>query len=74
MSHEPVHLDAEPIAAIFDHLVKSIQNSITYDSMAVDVELHLRSVSIERKGIFFRSKQKESSAEIRLVTRVRNAE
>ena len=71
MSSQPAQLDAEPIADIFQHLVSSVREKIDGDDMTVDLDLHFRSISIEKKGIFFRSSQKESSAEIRLVTRIR---
>ncbi len=74
MSTTPVQLDAAPVAVIFEHLISSVQDNIKTDDMTVDLELHFRSISIERKGIFFRSNQKESSAEIRLVTRIRRRE
>jgi hypothetical protein len=71
MSRAPAQLDAEPIAVIFEHLVLSVREKIERDDMTVDLDLYFRSISIERKGIFFRSSQKESSAEVRLVTRIR---
>jgi hypothetical protein len=71
MNKEPVELDAEPIAEIFSNLVSSVREKIDSDDMTVDLDLQCRSISIEKNGIFFRSRQKESSAEVRLVTRIR---
>lgn len=71
---KPALIDAEPVVDVFDAVVQSIQARITRDDDAVDIELSLRNIHIEKKGIFFRSNQKQSSAELRLATRIRKAE
>lgn len=68
---QPAIISADPIISIYDSVVTSVRRTITSDDVIVDVELRFKSVSIEKKGVFFRSNQKHSAAELMLSTRVR---
>ncbi|MBX3317940.1 MAG: hypothetical protein KF902_13880 [Phycisphaeraceae bacterium] len=72
MSKAPAQLDATPIAEIFAALAESVQKELKSDDDVVDLELRFHSVHIEKRGIFFRSNQKESSAEVRMATQIRS--
>ena len=75
MSDDPKHparIDGSPVAVVFSRIIRDVECSITDESMAVDLEVHFRSLQIRKSGIpIFAPKVKESTMEIRLATRVR---